>query len=119
MTGQQVMARLRERDGDGDIMKLIHCIAKVHSVTLEEMLGDTHEHPASSARQQLWYELYMTGHWSYPRIAKVFGRKSHQTVMEGIRSHCRREGLAPPGVGQGRRYIPPGEATLPTSKEVA
>ena len=119
MTAQQVMARLRERDGDGELTRQIHCIAKMHSVTFEEMLGGSHEHPASAARQQLWYELYMTGRWSYPRIAKVFGRKAHGTVLIGVRQHCARNGLAFPAGTPAKRYIPPGEAELPTSKEVA
>lgn len=113
MTGQQVMARLRERDGDGEILRLVHCIAKQHDVTIEEMLGETRQASPCAARQQLWYELYITGRWSYPRLAQTFGRQSHETIILGVRSHCGRAGLAAPRQGMGKRYVPPGEAFIP------
>jgi chromosomal replication initiation ATPase DnaA len=112
MTGQQVMARLREHDGDGEILQLARNIANHHGVTHDEMLGESHEPMPCAARHHLWYALYMTGKWSYPRIAKTFGRKAHQTVIAGVKSHCEREGLVPPRPGGGNRYCEPREAEL-------
>ena len=36
MTGQQVMARLRERDGDGELLSLVKRLAAAHHVTVDE-----------------------------------------------------------------------------------
>ena len=116
MTGQQVMARLRERDGDGEILSLVKRIADTWNVTMNELLGDSRELCPSAARQQLWYELYLTGRWSYPRIARTFGRKAHETIIFGVKAHCKRNGFTPPRLGRGRRYEDPGEAMLPAKE---
>lgn len=117
MTGQQVMARLRERDGDGELRRLIDRFAKAHYVTRMELL-DSRKAGASDARFAMWNRLMESGVWTYSRIGVVFGRDP-TTVAKGVAVWRKRNGLPPLVVGQGRRYIPPGEATLPTSKEVA
>lgn len=112
MTSQQIMARLRERDGDGEILALVKRIAAAHDVTADELLGPSRESGPSHARQALWAALHERGHWSYPRIGKVFGR-DHSTVIFGVNAHRQRCGLAPLVHKPGRTYEPPGEANIP------
>lgn len=111
MTGQQVMARLRERDGDGELLGLVKRIAKAHQVTPDELLGPSREQGASHARQALWSALHERGHWSFSRLGKVFGR-DHSTVMFGVAEHRKRNGDAPLVHKPGRTYEPPTEAEL-------
>lgn len=117
MTSQQIMARLRERDGDGELMGLMKRIASAHDVTLQELL-DSRKAGPTDARYALWNALMERGHWSYSRIADVFGRDP-SSVNNGVGAHRERHGLPPLVIGRGRRYAPPLEQALPTSKEVA
>ena len=112
MTGQQVMARLRERDGDGELLGLVKRLAAAHHVTTEELLGTDRSIGPSHARQALWNALHELGHWSYPRLGKVFGR-DHCTILYGIRAHRERNGLAKLVYKMGKAYAPPGEADIP------
>lgn len=111
MTSQQIMARLRERDGDGELLTLTKRIASAHNVTLDEMLGTCRESASSHARQALWAALHERGHWSYPRLAKLFGR-DHSTIIFGVNAHRERVGDAPLQHRRGVGYEPPREAEL-------
>ncbi len=106
------MARLRERDGDGELLGLIKHIAAAHDVTAMELIESRKGAPAS-ARHALWNALFERGHWNYTRLGELFGR-DHTTVMNGINAHRERNGLPPLRVGQGRKYVPPTEQPLPT-----
>lgn len=110
MTGQQVMARLRERDGDGELLELIKRIAAAHDVTAMELIESRKGAP-SDARFALWNALFERGHWNYSRLGDLFGR-DHTTIRAGIDSHRARNGLAPLVVGQGKKYRPPTEQYL-------
>jgi hypothetical protein len=106
------MARIRERDGDGDLLALVKRIASAHDVTLDEMLGTSHVAGHVHARHALWAALYARGHWSYPRLGKLFGR-DHSTVLAGVVAHCERQGIQPPRAKKGCDFIVPGEADIP------
>lgn len=114
MTAQQIMARIRERDGDGDLLGLVKRIAAAHDVTVAELL-ESRVRGASDARFALWNILMERGHWSYARIGSVFGR-THGAVIDGIAVYRKREGLPPLAIGKGRRYVQPVEQALPTSE---
>jgi chromosomal replication initiation ATPase DnaA len=112
MTGQQVMARLRERDGDGELLAIVKRIAAAHDVTVDELLGPSREAAPAHARQALWATLHERGHWSYPRLGKTFGR-DHTTIIAGVNAHRDRMGLPRLVHKPGATYQPPGEAYLP------
>lgn len=84
MTSDELIARLRMRD-DGELEAMLERIAKEHHVTLDELF--TNSRQFSRARHAAWFQLYQTGHWSYPRITLLFGMPEHSTVMYGIRRH--------------------------------
>jgi len=115
MTGQQVMARLRERDANGDLLSLVKRLAAAHHVTVDELLGPDRMSGPSHARQALWSHLHENGGWSYPRLGKVFGR-NHCTILYGIRAHRERNGLTKLVHKIGRGYDPPTEQALPTGE---
>jgi len=115
MTGQQVMARIRERD-DGEILSLIKRLARAHHVTVDELLGRDRTPAASHARQALWEALNATGHWSLVRLGKVFGR-DHVTILHGITAHRVRNGLPPLVSKPGITRCQPIEQPLPTVGE--
>ncbi len=117
MTGQQVMARLRERDGDGELLGLVKRIAAAHHVTQEELLSHDRGAAACRARHAFWSRLSETGHWSFSRIGKVFGY-DHVSVMNGIDAHRALIGLPPRVKKQGKTCESPTEQELPT-KDVA
>jgi chromosomal replication initiation ATPase DnaA len=73
------------------LLEQMEAIARVYHVTLVEMWSTSHELSPSMARQRAWADLRATGHWSWWQIAKLFGRSSHKTIMEGVRMHRRRE----------------------------
>jgi chromosomal replication initiation ATPase DnaA len=106
------MARLRERDGDGELLSLVKRIAAAHHVTVVELLGTSRDPGASHARQALWSRLYELGHWSYPRLGKVFGRV-HRTIMFGVAAHRERMGFPKPVQKPGRGFLMPVEQELP------
>lgn len=112
MTGQQVMARIRERDGDGELLALVKRIAAAHEVTADELLGMCRESGPSHARQALWAALHARGHWSYPRLGKVFGR-DHSTILSGVNAHRARMGLGKLVHKLGTTFQPPTELELP------
>lgn len=86
---RQILFELEARD----LVELADRIAKQHDVTLLEMLGHTRGSGPSWARQALWSELYARGHWSYPRLGKLFDR-NHRTIMAGVDAHLRRTGAS-------------------------
>jgi chromosomal replication initiation ATPase DnaA len=109
MTGQQVMARIRERD-DGEILGIIRRLAQTHHVTSLELL-ESREAGASDARFALWNALMESGCWSYKRLGEVFGR-DHTTIRAGIAVHRKRIGAAAVPPHKGKRYVPPSEQSL-------
>jgi len=112
MTGQQVMARLRERDANGDIIRLVKQVAAAHQVTLDELLGHDRTSAPSEARRALWEALAATGHWSFSRLARVFDR-DHTTIAAGIDKHRAHVGCAKLVRSKGKAYRPPVEQSLP------
>lgn len=77
-----IVAELKERE----LYDLAEHIAKKHACSIAEMLGPRRFEAFAHARQEFWSELYGTGHWSLPRLAKLFGR-DHTTILAGIHSH--------------------------------
>jgi len=116
MTGQQVMARIRERD-DGEILSLIKRLAKAHHVTVDELLGGDRRRGPMDARAALWEAMEATGHWSSERLGELFGRPGSSVRWATKR---RRKRLANQQV-VGKAWqscVQPIEQPLPT-KEVA
>lgn len=80
------LAELDVRDLTGDFS----AIARKHAVTLSEIMGPERGHSSvTDARLECYYLLRERG-WSYPRIGALFDR-DHATVMEGVKSHVKRE----------------------------
>jgi chromosomal replication initiation ATPase DnaA len=75
--------------GARELHDIVRKHATHHQVLVDELLGPSHERAAAWARQSLWAELYSLGHWSTPRLAKLF-RKDKGTIWTGIRAHERR-----------------------------
>jgi chromosomal replication initiation ATPase DnaA len=90
MIPSDLIDNMRARD-DGELEEMLYRVAKEHHVTLAEMF--TASRQFSKARHAAWYDMYATGHWSYPRIGQVFG-VDHTTVMSGVKSHRAKVGLA-------------------------
>lgn len=80
-----IITELHERDLFDDATR----IAKAHNVTVFEMVSRNRSMGPSAARHAFWQELYARGHWSYPRIAELFGR-DHSTVMAGVKGRARK-----------------------------
>ncbi len=75
-----------------DKLELAERIARMHDVTVEQMMSRKRGFEAvSCARHHLWAELYATGNWSLPRIAGLCGR-DHTTILSGINAHKKRRG---------------------------
>lgn len=87
MTSQELIARVRIRD-DGELEALLERVAKGHHVTLDELFTSSRQY--SRARHAAWHALHETGHWSYTRIALLFGMADHTVVMYGARRHAAR-----------------------------
>ena len=82
----------RERQHATAIRNICAAMCAKHGVTMAEILGRSHEHRISHARQEVMWLASMAGK-STGEIGRFFGR-DHTTVMHGIRAHQRRMGAA-------------------------
>lgn len=84
-----ILARLAARE----LTEMAERAAAAHQVTLYELVGRSHSRAAARARHAFWSELYDLGHWSYPRLAALFG-KDHKTISYGVAIHRERHPTA-------------------------
>lgn len=73
------------------IYNIISTAAKRQGVTVAQLMGDNRHVPVVLARQEAWWRIWREHGYSYPRIAKLFG-KDHTTVMYGVKKHIERVG---------------------------
>lgn len=81
-----ILSDLAERE----LIDEAQAVARRYDVTVEEMVGRRRLAGIAAARHAMWATLYDRGHWSYSRIAEMFGR-NHATVIAGVRAHATRE----------------------------
>lgn len=74
-----VVEELRARD----LLDVATDIARELHLTVDEMFSPGREEPAPEARGRFCAYLHALG-WSYPRIAKLVGKKDHATVMRAV-----------------------------------
>jgi chromosomal replication initiator protein len=70
------------------VSKLLHLVANYHQVRVSDLVGPSRQAHFAQARHHAWYLLRQQG-WTLTRIAHLFGRKDHCTVLHGIRKHER------------------------------
>jgi chromosomal replication initiator protein len=63
-----------------------------HGVTPEMLKGKRQTRPISIARQEAMYRLRQLG-LTYPQIGRRLGGRDHATVIYGVRTHAKRNGL--------------------------
>ena len=88
-TQEETADRLMQRD----LLEDARRHAAAYNVTLGEFLSGSRRKGIVAARHAFWAELYSRGHWSYPRIAELFG-VDHTSVMYGVWKHGERRASA-------------------------
>ena len=68
-------------------------VAERHGLTLEELRGPSRKHRVSRPRQEAMAFMRAEGRFSYPQIARYFG-KDHTTVLHAVRAHAARYEMA-------------------------
>ena len=64
---------------------IIRRVADEHGVAPHLLLTQSRSRPIVRARQHIMYELFLTGRFSYPQIARLLNKACHSTVIYGIR----------------------------------
>jgi chromosomal replication initiator protein len=65
-------------------------IAEKYGLSPEDLQSPKRTRDIVRPRQEAMHEMYQTGRWSYPRIARFFGGMDHTTVIHGVRRHAER-----------------------------
>jgi chromosomal replication initiation ATPase DnaA len=68
-----------------DLKLLVHTVAVAHHVFPDEIMGKSRNRKVCSARNDLYYQLYLLG-WGYSQIGRRINRH-HGTVIKGIQTH--------------------------------
>ena len=95
---QAVAAAKRALDTILSAKAIIASVACIHGVTVEQILSPSRNPVIAHARQHVYYEMIMTGHWSYKQIAVFCGRADHSTPWYGAKAYAEMNGLPAPAV---------------------
>ena len=85
-TAAAVISELRHRG----LFELLVSVCEQRGVMLEELCGPGRARSVALARHELWWRIRALPdrHYSYPEIARMFGRDS-TTVVHGVAAHQR------------------------------
>jgi chromosomal replication initiator protein len=72
-------------------VEIIKAVANEYGVHVSDMLGESKRREISVPRQKAYTRVRDELGYSHPRIAYIFRRKCHTTVMYGINAHRKRE----------------------------
>jgi len=64
-------------------MKLVQCVADDFNISYGELVGDGRSRKYVEARAVVVRVLRMRG-WSYPKIARLIGKRDHSTIIHAI-----------------------------------
>lgn len=77
-------------------MDILIEVAARYGVTIEQFRQKGHFRHLVWPRQEAMYEMYATGRFSLPQIARTLHMKDHCTIIWGIRAYAKRQGLPYP-----------------------
>ena len=66
------------------VARLVAVVADETGISVEAIAGRDRHAPIAAARHAVWTRLRVEHGWSWPAIAREFGR-DHTTVMYGVR----------------------------------
>lgn len=66
------------------VARIVAAVADETGISVEAITGRDRHAPVAAARHEVWTRLRLEHGWSWPAIAREFGR-DHTTVMHGVR----------------------------------
>ena len=75
---------------NGTVTRIINQVCKEHKLTWAAIAGPRQDHACAHPRQELMYRLFYEADLGYSGIARLLNKKSHETVMHGVKAHSRR-----------------------------
>lgn len=67
--------------------EIISDIAKKHGVLYSDIVSERRFKRAMPARFEAYWAIKNTFPWSLPRIARLFGKSDHTTIINGVKKH--------------------------------